>query len=146
MSFPNKRVARAKTRALGSLPVQALAYGLREPIDCAVAIRFSFYCPVPVYARPDLTNLMEFPQDALQAAGVLANDNLVLGVDNPTRLRCMCWEGCQSRRKPGKGEGPRFCIMQDTDTCPYAMTHLFIRSMDADEAALCLGDAGGPPD
>ena len=51
----------------------AISAGVHKPIDTPCEVRCLFY--MPSRRRVDLTNLLESADDALVAAGVLADDN-----------------------------------------------------------------------
>ena len=51
----------------------AISAGVHKPIDTPCEVRCLFY--MPSRRRVDLTNLLESVDDALVAAGVLADDN-----------------------------------------------------------------------
>lgn len=76
---------------------------LRDPkfkmISCPVWCVFLFYFPPEEFVvkrgerkgclsgrLPDLSNLIEMPQDALQKSGVIQNDNLICSLDLSRRL------------------------------------------------------------
>lgn len=51
-------------------------WGWRDPIDKPIILRARFYFKNRQH-EPDLSNCLEGPQDALQKAGVIANDRLI---------------------------------------------------------------------
>lgn len=53
-------------------------------INFPVNIKFTFY--LPTNRLPDLSNLYQLPEDSLQTAGILKNDNLIGGHDGSRRL------------------------------------------------------------
>lgn len=53
---------------------------ITEPIN----VKFLFY--LDSKRKPDLSNLYELPQDALEAAGIIENDHLIHGHDGSRRL------------------------------------------------------------
>lgn len=59
-------------------------WGNRPRITYRVSIAFLFWLPTQQDA--DLSNLIELPQDALQAAGILQNDLLVASLDGTRKF------------------------------------------------------------
>ena len=58
----------------------AISARVRKPIDTPCEVRCLFY--MPSRRRVDLTNLLESADDALVAAGVLADDNIQIIVSH----------------------------------------------------------------
>jgi len=52
-------------------------------IDFPVTVKFSFY--LPTRTTPDLSNLYQLPEDALEKAGILENDRLISSHDGSRR-------------------------------------------------------------
>jgi len=74
---------------------QARAQGLVDPIDCPLWVIMHFYfAPEEYFTKkgeismklPDLSNLYQLPEDALQKAGVIKNDCLIHSHDLSRRL------------------------------------------------------------
>jgi len=53
-------------------------------IDFPVTVKFSFY--LPTRTTPDLSNLYQLPEDALERAGILENDRLIFSHDGSRRF------------------------------------------------------------
>ncbi len=73
---------KARQEKSGHLPI-------RGPVAACFRFYFSDYYRNDGYPRetmPDLSNLLELPQDALQAAGIIVNDNQVFSLDGSRRL------------------------------------------------------------
>lgn len=78
----NERAANAEHFATMILKDQKNKLGIKT-IDYPVNVKFSFY--LPTRRLPDLSNLYQLPEDALEKAGILANDKLIGGHDGSRR-------------------------------------------------------------
>lgn len=66
-----------------------------ETIECDVNVSFQFFYPMRSFFTKknirnaklaDLSNLIQGPEDALQKAGILKNDNIICSLDNSGRF------------------------------------------------------------
>jgi Holliday junction resolvase RusA-like endonuclease len=95
---------------------------------CRVNCKFTFYlqCKSTSENTPDLSNLYELPQDALERAGVLANDRKIEGHDGSRRVY-LC-DDCSERGRYSKGD--RKGELKDncgkSKTCNKAKTEIII--------------------
>ncbi len=89
--------------------VELLVYKNYKPIKTTVNARIISYISKKSTDenRPDLGNISEYPQDLLQQAGMLKNDNLVATL-NGSRIVFLC-DNCPKRPiiKSGKHKGER---------------------------------------
>lgn len=92
-----------------------------EPVKCPVAVRMTFY---GAWKRgggnvPDLSNLYQFYEDTMEAAGVIVNDSQIESHDGSRRVY-MC-DGCHKRGVYQKGEkkGQRKPDCGAVKKCPY---------------------------
>jgi Holliday junction resolvase RusA-like endonuclease len=60
-------------------------WGWRDPIDEPVILRARFYFKNHAH-EPDLSNLYEGVQDALQKAGIILNDKIIQGHDGSRKV------------------------------------------------------------
>lgn len=93
-----------------------------DPINCPVRMLVLIYGPWnDQYSMPDLSNLLQGPEDALQEAGILADDALIRSHDGsraiPLCLHCPC-RGIIAR-------GPR--AGQKKDSCGHKKACQFAR-------------------
>jgi Holliday junction resolvase RusA-like endonuclease len=63
---------------------EALSQKQGPTIDYPISIKFLFYRNNK--RKVDLSNLYEFPQDILEGAGIIANDNLIESHDGSRKL------------------------------------------------------------
>lgn len=68
---------------LQRIKYQAAMMGSFEPITEPVLIEFHFF--IKGHRKIDLSNLYQGPEDALQAAGILNNDEVIAGHDRSRR-------------------------------------------------------------
>ena len=120
----------------------AAVQGPPSPITVEVNARMVFYGAWGAEgAIPDLSNLYQGPEDALQAAGVLADDSLVASHDGSRRVR-LC-PTCPLRKRvargPRKGQWLDSCGAKKK--CPYAGVRIELTPVDqaAETAALANG-------
>jgi Holliday junction resolvase RusA-like endonuclease len=134
------RVQKAMKAAIEYLKLQ---WGHRKPINIPVSLQIMSYGAWKSDSGniPDASNLYEFPQDALEAAGIIKDDRLVEHHDGSRRIP-MC-ATCHKRgtfsRGPNKGQRKPDC--GQVKLCPYERTEIFIR--DARDAEGVRGEAQG---
>ena len=80
----SKRLVDAETDAISQIKKQSRDIIEPLPITYRVHIRFLFYSRTRAFR--DLSNLYEFPQDVLQAAGIIKNDYLIESHDGSRKL------------------------------------------------------------
>jgi Holliday junction resolvase RusA-like endonuclease len=106
-----------------------------KPLDFPVSLRI---LSMGAWRRasgniPDASNLYEFPQDALQRAGILLDDRLVEHHDGSRRIP-LC-DNCESRpiikRGPRKGQAKETC--GKVKSCPFEKVEIFITDERGDE-------------
>jgi Holliday junction resolvase RusA-like endonuclease len=86
-------------RSAESYLIQALTREMKlakiKPITEYVSVKFTFYFPTSKYLTkkgmrnkkvPDMSNLYQLPEDCMQKAGVLFDDNLIENHDGSKRL------------------------------------------------------------
>lgn len=71
--MPSAEYRQYEAQAVWYCKRAAISAGVRKPIDTPCEVQCLFY--MPTRRRVDLTNLLESADDALVAAGVLADDN-----------------------------------------------------------------------
>lgn len=71
--MPSAEYRQYEAQAVWHCKRAAISAGVHKPIDTPCEVRCLFY--MPSRRRVDLTNLLESADDALVAAGVLADDN-----------------------------------------------------------------------
>jgi len=122
--IPSTKARKAKENAVAELKVQHTG----EPVDKPIAVKFTFYGAWKIGAGnvPDLSNLLELPQDAMQAAGVIADDRLIESLDGTIRV-CMC-STCEHRLKYVKGPkaGQYKPDCGSVKFCPFERTEIEI--------------------
>lgn len=95
--FPGKSIGlrSAEQYLTSKLKDFAQGFGIHEPISQPVWVIFHFYFEKSLYFTkkgqrnknlPDLSNLYELPQDCLEMAGILENDNLIDSHDWSRRI------------------------------------------------------------
>ena len=143
MLISSQQARTAKERAVAEVSLQAEALGIDEPIEtpCELHTRFLLACTFGQH--PDISNLLEMPQDVLQekqhGAGVICDDKQILHPGMP-EWRCMCWKGCPSRVHQ-KG---RVCAYSRSLDCPVARTELVLITGISDTRHRPVGDGGTP--
>lgn len=87
--LPNDDYLSWKPSAVWHMVAGWRRYGRKGPVgDKSERICLSMHFFMPGDSRPDLSNLYEAVQDALQDAGVLTNDYWVASHDGSTRQTC----------------------------------------------------------
>jgi Holliday junction resolvase RusA-like endonuclease len=104
----------------------------RLPITGPVNLAITSYGPWKRSSEniPDASNLLQLPEDALQAAGVLADDRQVESHDGSRRV-CMC-DTCDDRplyeAGPKRGQWKPDCGA--VKKCPYPRVEIVIEEID----------------
>lgn len=143
MLISSKQALEAKRRAVRAVAAQAIQQGIHEPITTACEMHTRFLLACTFGQRPDITNLLEMPQDVLQekqhGAAVIEDDKQIIRPDMP-EWRCMCWKGCPSRVHQ-KG---RVCAYSRSLDCPVACTEITLITGISDTRHRPVGDGGSP--
>ena len=116
------------------IPQMMEQWGGKPPIDSMVKATFLIFGTWSTNeVMPDLSNLYQAPEDALQAAGVLADDRLIDSHDGSRRVP-MC-DVCPD--VPIIQRGPRKGARRDTcgkkKTCPYMGYRIILKAMSRDD-------------
>lgn len=80
----SEKLSAAEATALWELKEQSTDISEPLPITYRMHITFIFYCKDR--RGRDLSNLLEFPQDCLQQAGIIANDSLIESLDGSRKF------------------------------------------------------------
>lgn len=84
-----------KNYLIQKLIIARLKNKLIEPISCDINLSITFVFPKTVYFTkkglrnkkiPDLSNLIQGPEDALAKASIIVDDTQVIGLDNCQRI------------------------------------------------------------
>ena len=133
MSLPSKAARRFMKLAEKSLKQQ---WGSRPPIAYNVNMAAVFYGTWPDdKATPDLSNLYQGPEDALQHAGILANDNLIKGHDGSRIVRLCAHCPLPGYYVRGKHAGERKAHCGHKKACPYQGAVIKLTPFDIDDLA-----------
>jgi len=103
-----------------------------EPITGSINLKMLFYGAWKEdTAIPDQSNLYQMPEDLLEAAGIIENDNLVDGHDGSKRIR-MC-ATCDDRPiyKAGPKRGLRKPDCGAVKKCPYERIEITLDDLNA---------------
>lgn len=110
---------KAMERATSWFRVSAIRQKLDKAIAVPVHMKATFYWAGPPNLVPDLSNLYQLPEDALQRAGVLVDDRLIESHDGSRRV-AVC-ATCSERQK-----GRQSCKLARLDQCPKARTVIVV--------------------
>ena len=120
----NERVRKRMKEAIRELSFQWRG----EPIDFPISVQIKSYGAWRSGSGnvPDASNLYEFPQDALQAAGVLKDDRIIEHHDGSRRI-CLC-DTCADRPiiTRGSRKGQRKASCGHKKLCPYERVEVWI--------------------
>ena len=106
-------------------------WGDRPPIDELVNIAFLFYGSWPdERSMPDLSNLYQAPEDALQAAGIIKDDTLIDSHAGSHRIPVCpyCPDRPILKSGPRKGQHKDSCGKKSA--CPYVGIDMIITKAD----------------
>jgi len=76
---PSKEYQKWEADAAKQLMCQRVAMEYEFPVTCQIQVKFTIYRHG--FREPDLSNLIQSCEDALQKGGIIKNDSLIRGVD-----------------------------------------------------------------
>ena len=126
--IPSKLALKAEKGAVTQLCPQRRGTTWDGPIH----VKFTFYGSWKSGGGnvPDLSNLVELPQDCLTKAGIITDDRIIESLDG-TRRVCMC-DTCDKRKKYVRGEkaGQYKADCEKVKQCTLERTEIEILRLD----------------